>query len=713
MASKMRILTFYLIISWIFSAMAEVTETPLTPSVENDEEVLVTDQHKTDSLTILMLLGLLLLTILTVWLFKHRRLRFVHETGLSIIYGLIIGAVIRYTSHPNTQRTAHAVLDNYSTKTTPEAVFITMNVTINQNSTVERTIKYSLDKIVTSVEEEAPLEKTVTFDPEIFFNVFLPVIIFEAGYSMKRRHFFRNFGAIVMYAFVGTTVSCMVVGGLMFAITRFLPFEFTVNDCFFFGAIISATDPVTVLAIFNDLNVDVTLYALVFGESVLNDAVAIVLSGSVEAYGKGGGGEGFSVNALFKALGNFLGIFGGAFLIGSVFGMVTALLTKYTKLRDFPVLETALFFLMSFASFQTSEAAGLTGIVAVLFCGICQAHYTYNNLSEESKQRTKQLFELLNFLAENFVFLYIGVSVFTFESVAWNGWFILGAFASIIIARAINVYPLSALLNLGRRNKIPVNLMHMMLFSGLRGAIAYALAIRNTSTEARKHMLSATMMIVLVTVILCGGFVTPVLQLLKIRVGVEDEEPHTEQSADVRTAMTRQRQYSTMEVPRGATGATSPPSQPSSLQSQAEQDIQSRSFGKAYLVAKWYKFDRRFLKPFLTNSRPNLMETCPGCCMPLAKMLTTQEQLMESGFNNDEDSDTEMIINHRELSIGEHSEISGSPSVNSNLDKEHTEFPRYQEEISGDLGLGQDDLGSYNQPMRLQVNLGSPTGDSV
>ncbi|WAR28637.1 SL9A7-like protein [Mya arenaria] len=556
--------------------MAEVTETPLTPSVENDEE--------------------------------------------SCFPGLIIGAVIRYTSHPNTQRTAHAVLDNYSTKTTPEAVFITMNVTINQNSTVERTIKYSLDKIVTSVEEEAPLEKTVTFDPEIFFNVFLPVIIFEAGYSMKRRHFFRNFGAIVMYAFVGTTVSCMVVGGLMFAITRFLPFEFTVNDCFFFGAIISATDPVTVLAIFNDLNVDVTLYALVFGESVLNDAVAIVLSGSVEAYGKGGGGEGFSVNALFKALGNFLGIFGGAFLIGSVFGMVTALLTKYTKLRDFPVLETALFFLM--------------------------------------------------------------------------------------------------------------------------GAIAYALAIRNTSTEARKHMLSATMMIVLVTVILCGGFVTPVLQLLKIRVGVEDEEPHTEQSADVRTAMTRQRQYSTMEVPRGATGATSPPSQPSSYElkivagqqivpllneSQAEQDIQSRSFGKAYLVAKWYKFDRRFLKPFLTNSRPNLMETCPGCCMPLAKMLTTQEQLMESGFNNDEDSDTEMIINHRELSIGEHSEISGSPSVNSNLDKEHTEvteeidlgdnqldsFPRYQEEISGDLGLGQDDLGSYNQPMRLQVNLGSPTGDSV
>ncbi|XP_060597483.1 sodium/hydrogen exchanger 6-like, partial [Ruditapes philippinarum] len=366
MEDKMRFLTFQILISLIYSTMAEVTETPLSPSVDTEEEEIVSNQHKTDSLTILMLLGLLLLTILTVWLFKHRRFRFVHETGLSIIYGLIVGAVIRYTSHPNVQSTAHAVLQKYDKADPPEAVFVNFSHIVH-NKSEEKIIKYSLDKIVADIEEEAPLEKTVTFDPEIFFNVFLPVIIFEAGYSMKRRHFFKNFGAIVMYAFIGTTVSCMAVGGLMFAFTRFLPMTFTVNDCFFFGAIISATDPVTVLAIFNDLNVDVTLYALVFGESVLNDAVAIVLSGSVltfeessvEAYGKEKS-AGFSVHAFFKALGNFAGIFGGAFLIGSLIGMATALLTKYTKIREFPLLETALFFLMSYASFQTAEATGLT-----------------------------------------------------------------------------------------------------------------------------------------------------------------------------------------------------------------------------------------------------------------------------------------------------------------------------------------------------------------
>lgn len=75
----------------------------------------------------------------------------------------------------------------------------------------------------------------------------------------------------------------------------------------------------------------------------------------------------------------------------------------------------------------------ILGVVAVLFCGICQAHYTYNNLSPDSRQRTKQLFELLNFLAENFIFSYIGVSMFTFPKHHFDPGFIFAGFVSLSV----------------------------------------------------------------------------------------------------------------------------------------------------------------------------------------------------------------------------------------------------------------------------------------
>uniref|UniRef100_A0A1X7TRD5 Cation/H+ exchanger transmembrane domain-containing protein n=1 Tax=Amphimedon queenslandica TaxID=400682 RepID=A0A1X7TRD5_AMPQE len=142
-----------------------------------------------------------------------------------------------------------------------------------------------------------------------------------------------------------------------------------------FGSLISATDPVTVLAIFHDLHVDVDLYSLVFGESVMNDAVAIVLYRSVDEYD--GDETGFSIAGLFKSFGSFIGVFLGSFLLGTAIGLITALMMKFSRLRNYPLLETSMFILMSYSSFVIAELASLTGIVAILFCGITQSYYSY------------------------------------------------------------------------------------------------------------------------------------------------------------------------------------------------------------------------------------------------------------------------------------------------------------------------------------------------
>uniref|UniRef100_A0A8C1LZS4 Sodium/hydrogen exchanger n=1 Tax=Cyprinus carpio TaxID=7962 RepID=A0A8C1LZS4_CYPCA len=560
------------------------------------------ESHRQDSVNLLTFILLLTLTILTIWLFKHRRVRFLHETGLAMIYGLLVGVILRY-GIPST---------SYHNKTPPSCTLqerpvstVLLNVS---GKLFEYTLKGEINlREIHSVEQNDMLRK-LTFDPEVFFNILLPPIIFHAGYSLKKRHFFRNLGSIITYAFLGTAISCFVIGNLMYGVVKMMQVlgqltdKFYYTDCLFFGAVISATDPVTVLAIFNELHADGDLYALLFGESVMNDAVAIVLSSSIMAYQPAGANtHTFDASAFFKSVGIFLGIFSGSFAMGAVTGVVT--------LHCFPLLETALFFLMSWSTFLLAEACGFTGVVAVLFCGITQAHYTYNNLSEESTKRTKQLFEVLHFLAENFIFSYMGLALFTFQNHVFSPIFIFGAFIAIFIGRALNIYPLSFLINLGRRHKIRGNFQHMMMFAGLRGAMAFALAIRDTATYARQMMFTTTLLIVFFTVWVCGGGTTPMLSWLHIRVGVDPDQ-------DLQPCGDRQ--------------------------SKTKQE-------SAWLFRLWYTFDHNYLKPILTHSGPPLTSTLPACCGPLARCLTSPQ-----AYENHEplqDNDSDLILNEGDLTL--------------------------------------------------------------
>ena len=168
----------------------------------------------------------------------------------------------------------------------------------------------------------------LVFDTEFFFLFLLPPIIFESGYAIDAEPFFRNLGKISYFAFVGTFVGSFAFGLGMYLLGLIgLAHNFAFVDAMLFGSIMGATDPVTVLAIFADLRVDPDLFAVVFGESVLNDAVAVVLYRAIRTLE-----DAFTLQNVTNAVWAFVGAFLGSTAVGVGVALASALLFKRVKL---------------------------------------------------------------------------------------------------------------------------------------------------------------------------------------------------------------------------------------------------------------------------------------------------------------------------------------------------------------------------------------------
>ena len=146
----------------------------------------------------------------------------------------------------------------------------------------------------------------------------------------------------------------------------------------------------------------------------------------------------------------------------------------------------------------------LSGIVSIMFCGMVMAKYVRPNLSRSTDDRVGAFFRVIASLAEIFVFVYIGCALFT-EQQAWDKpstWmFILWSLVALAVSRYLNVYPSTAFINMLRPHEqhIPDNHKHMLWFSGLRGAMAFALAMLANSefkTEASEVVLTSTFFMV-------------------------------------------------------------------------------------------------------------------------------------------------------------------------------------------------------------------------
>ena len=381
-----------------------------------------------------------------------------------------------------------------------------------------------------STERDADVE-VFQFSPQAFFYGLLPIIIYSAGLNLKRRDFFADFFTIALFAFVGTVISSFVFGLFTFlfveigVISRHHLWSNPLLECLLYGTLISSTDPVATLSIFADVSAPPLLYNLVFGESVLNDAVAVVLFRTLAAFYD----KDFTSKTFGTVIGQFIMVSIGSLLIGILIALGTALLLKTLGLAKAPpnvaasyngtAYTFALLLISGYFSYVLAENVGMSGIMSIFFTGIGNAHYSYHNVGSEAQIAVFKSFEAAAFLSETFVFAYLGMQVATFKHL-WDFGILLTGIPLALLARAVNIFPLSMLANTMRETPIPPNIQIMHAACGLRGAVAYALAVNMPSTRegdrGSRAIETGTLMICLVTTLVFGSMTLPLMKRLDL-----------------------------------------------------------------------------------------------------------------------------------------------------------------------------------------------------
>ncbi|GMF43682.1 unnamed protein product [Phytophthora fragariaefolia] len=330
--------------------------------------------------------------------------------------------------------------------------------------------------------------KLMDFDPNFFFVGMLPPIIFNSGYTMKRRYFFENITPILVFSILGTLIMSVITGIGIYTIGRFgWVMRLSMAESLTFGSLISATDAVSILAVFQELHVDPTLFYLVFGESSLNDAVAICLFETFSRFI----GHSYEFKPMLFAIFEFGLVLTGSTMIGVVFGMIPALLFKYGNLRSNLLHEVGVYVMFAYLPFVVSQVLGMSGVVSVIFAGVSMKHYASANLTPEARE--------------------------VFWLIFWMAFFCL-------LSRGFAIYPLSYILNL-RKNaaKITLNQQHVIWYGGMRGAVAFALS-KSFPGEKRHEIVATTLIVVLLSILVMGGGTVAVLDKCGIpRLTAEEE----------------------------------------------------------------------------------------------------------------------------------------------------------------------------------------------
>jgi len=367
--------------------------------------------------------------------------------------------------------------------------------------------------------------KEFDFSNAIFFLILIPPIIFESGYKMDRTSFFKNLGLILLYALIGTTVVAFCVGFVLYAFHPLYNFHTSLVETLCFGSLIAAVDPVAVISIFNEMQVNETLYILVFGESVLNDAVSIVLYNVF----LGLDGLEFTWTVPFLSFVKFLYVSIGGLLFGLILGFMACFILRFIE-HGFHVhvVETLIIVSMGWLSFLIAETCLASGIVSCMFSGIAMSRYGEKNLHPNSVITTNYILTILAGTTETLIFLFLGIQSVavpfglegtnSIDDIWDNGLFLVFTLLLILPLRFALTFGMGYIENLRRIDKISDEDFFIISYGGLRGAIAFALAWElPREWESRIVMVNTVIVCIWFTVYIQGSTVGPIIKLLHVQ----------------------------------------------------------------------------------------------------------------------------------------------------------------------------------------------------
>lgn len=340
----------------------------------------------------------------------------------------------------------------------------------------------------------------IELEPHILFTVFLPPLLFESAINIRIRLLKENALPIAIFALAGTVISTLVVG---YAISWLLHLPLAVG--LVFGALISPTDPISVIAIFKELGVGKRLSLIMESESLFNDGIAIVLFTLLVNYASG------QEISIIGGIQSFLLVVLGGVLVGGGIGFLASRLTREYDDHLFEIMLTTI---TAFGAYLSAETLHVSGVIAVVSAGLVMGSYGMRTgMSASTRLAVNSFWEYLAFAVNSIVFLLVGFEVALFDlTQRWTD--ILLAVPVVLAGRAVAVYLLSPLVN-RLKGDIPFNWQHVLFWGGLRGAIPMALVLGlGANFPYRYELLLTTFGVVLVSLLVQGLSIKPLIRKL-------------------------------------------------------------------------------------------------------------------------------------------------------------------------------------------------------